>query len=284
MQQVMHGFPGEVEDSRLRNGAGTRIVRITFVVSTYYTCSSVRQEGVVPGNLIILPEYVEKADSMRERINKHQEHSEQTYRAILETAYRLYLTNGIEGTTIQEIANEIGAHRTTVYRHFHSHEEICFAISRERHARLLERYDAELEPYLSVGTGWDKLCKVIEVGNRMAREHRDLFRFYALFDSFLALRPNQERVGRAVNATFATDKCVQLKKKLIEEGMRDGSVRDDIDPELASVTLRAMFVATWARVDMRYQVFKHFHGIAEPEQVGDTASRIYLDGMRPQKS
>lgn len=221
---------------------------------------------------------------MRRRINKHQENSEQTYRAIVDTAYRLYLQQGIEGTTIRQIADEIGTHRTTVYRYFRSQEEICFAISRERHTELLKRYDEALEPYLQRGTGWEKLCMVIRVGNRMAREYRELFRFYALFDSFLALRPNQERIGREVSDTFATDKYIQLKKRLIEEGIADGSVRDDIDPELASVTLRAMFVATWARVDMRYAVFKYLHGITEPEQVGDTASEIYLAGMRPVSS
>lgn len=220
------------------------------------------------------------AKTMRRRTNKHQEHSEQTYQAIIDTAYRLYLQKGIEGTTMQEIANEIGAHRTTVYRHFESHEDICFAISRQRHAVLLERYDAELEPYLHQGTAWNKLCMVIKLGNKMAREYRDLFRFYAIFDAFLALRPNQQHVGEEVNRTFVTDKYVALKKRLIEEGIADGSIRNDLDPELASVTLRAMFVATWARVDMRYTVFKHLHGIEEPEMVGETASEIYLAGMK----
>lgn len=217
---------------------------------------------------------------MRNRINKHQERSEHTYQAIVDTAYRLYLQKGIEGTTIQEIADKIGTHRTTVYRHFSCHEDICFAISRQQHAKLLERYDAELEPYLHEGTGWDKLCMVIKIGDKVAREYQDLFRFYAIFDAFLALRPNQAEMGRQVNQTFLTDKYIQLKKRLIEEGIADGSVRGDIDPVLASVTLRQMFVATWARVNMRYSMFKHLHGIAEPERVAETASDIYLAGMR----
>ncbi|HKK49700.1 MAG TPA: hypothetical protein VJ932_11430, partial [Alkalispirochaeta sp.] len=95
-------------------------------------------------------------------------------------------------------------------------------------------------------------------------------------------RPNQAQMGQQVNRTFATDKYIALKKRLIEEGIADGSVRDDIDPQLASVTLREIFVATWARVNMRYEMFRHLHGISEPERVGETASSIYLAGMRSQ--
>lgn len=217
---------------------------------------------------------------MRNRTNKHQERSEQTYQLILDTAYRLYLEKGIETTTIQEIADEIGAHRTTVYRHFSSHEDICFAISQQRHTELLARYDAKLEPYLHQGNGWDKLCMVLKIGNEIAREYQDLFRFYAVFDAYLSFRPNQAHMGQLVNQTFSTDKYIELKKRLIEEGIADGSIRDDIDPLLASVTLRQIFVATWARVNMRYAMFQHLHGISEPELIGETASAIYLAGMR----
>lgn len=220
---------------------------------------------------------------MRNSVNKHQEHSEQTYRSILEVAYDLYLKKGIESTTIQEIAKEIGAHRTTVYRYFSNHEEICFAIAREKHTKMLERYDMELEPYLTQGTGWDKLAMVMKLGDKMAREYRDQFRFYAIFDAYLALRPNQASVGKELNSTFVTDKFILLKKRLIEEGIADGSIRDDLDPELASVTLRNMFVAIWARVDMRYNVFKFHYSIPNPEVIGDVASEIYLAGMRPVK-
>jgi len=44
--------------------------------------------------------------------------------AILDTAYRLFMTQGFDKTTISEINREVGGSKATIYSHFESKEEL----------------------------------------------------------------------------------------------------------------------------------------------------------------
>ena len=217
---------------------------------------------------------------MRASVNKHQQQSDQTCESILEAALELYLTNGIERTNITDIARAIGTHRATVYRYFRSHEEIGFALAERLVAPIVEAYYAELEPYLHTGTGWDKLCAAVLCTNHPAREHRREFRFFAIFDAYLALLPNQPEIGRKLIRVFGTDEFLALQRRLILEGQEDGSIRTDLDTDSVSLAIRTVFVGTWARIDLRYEVFRSQHSLEQPEIIADTACRLLLDGLR----
>lgn len=54
--------------------------------------------------------------SMKKRGAKRQ--------AILDTAYRLFHTQGFDATSISEITAQVGGSRATIYNHFHSKEEL----------------------------------------------------------------------------------------------------------------------------------------------------------------
>lgn len=44
--------------------------------------------------------------------------------AILDTAYRLFLTQGFDRTSVSQITAEVGGSKATIYSHFHSKEEL----------------------------------------------------------------------------------------------------------------------------------------------------------------
>lgn len=218
---------------------------------------------------------------MRGSPNKHQLQSDKTYRSIIDTAYRLYLENGIEATTIQRIAQEIGAHRTTVYRYFGSQVEIGFAVAEQLNGELLDRYFGGLERQMQdAGTAWDKLSAIIRVGNRMCRETPDAMKFFALFDAYLDILPDNARLGMEFNELLAETELITLMTELIEEGRQDGSIRSDVDPKLMAVALRQSFMTLWNRIVLWREGLSQAYDIANPEDLADVMLGSTLEGIR----
>jgi len=218
---------------------------------------------------------------MRSSTNKHQLRSDKTYRSIVDTAYRLYLENGIEATTIQRIAQEIGAHRTTVYRYFGSQVEIGFAVAEQLNDELLERYFGRVELEIQeAGTAWEKLSIMISVGNRVCRETPDSMKFFALFDAYLDILPENAKLGMELDELLAETTLIKWMTDLIEEGRQDGSIRADIDPKLMAVALRQSFMSLWNRVVLWREGLSQAYDIANPEDLADVLLGATLDGIR----
>ncbi|TVQ25843.1 MAG: TetR/AcrR family transcriptional regulator [Spirochaetaceae bacterium] len=218
---------------------------------------------------------------MRGSTNKHQLRSDKTYRSIVDTAYRLYLENGIEATTIQQIAQEIGAHRATVYRYFGSQVEIGFAVAEQLNEELLGRYFGRLEVEIQeAGTAWEKLSIMIRVGNRVCREMPESMKFFALFDAYLDILPANAKLGMELDELLAETTLITWMTDVIEEGRKDGSIRSDIDSKLMAVALRQSFMTLWNRIVLWREGLSQAYGIANPEDLADVLLGATLDGIR----
>lgn len=64
---------------------------------------------------------------------------------ILEAALELLAEHGYEGTSLQQVADRVGLHKSSLFHHFRSKEELA----REVHRGLAERLLARLEPLLA---------------------------------------------------------------------------------------------------------------------------------------
>ena len=96
---------------------------------------------------------------------------EETVKKILNTAISLFLENGYEKTSMQDIVNALGMSKGAIYHHFKSKEELFERAVLEFYARD-DRFDAILKDETT--SGLEKLramfrpevAKVIEQGNR----------------------------------------------------------------------------------------------------------------------
>jgi AcrR family transcriptional regulator len=101
------------------------------------------------------------------RLNKHQQRTDATRKALLASARRIFARDGFEAARIEEIAASTGHTRGAFYAHFESKEELFFALLEqesyqrvEEMRRIVERaaapqghLDALREFY--VGRAWD---------------------------------------------------------------------------------------------------------------------------------
>jgi AcrR family transcriptional regulator len=92
-----------------------------------------------------------------------------TQERILAAATALFIEQGYEQTTVQEVADRAGVSRATVFWHFSEKA----ALFRESFSRLLQPFRASLERDLSDLEPAKRLEEQMAASDRFAREHRD---------------------------------------------------------------------------------------------------------------
>lgn len=153
---------------------------------------------------------------------------EETINQILTVALNLFIQKGYEQTSIQDIINELGGlTKGAIYHHFKSKEEIMQAVIDHLFKDVDEmlsgvRDDKELN-------GLEKLRKISRVSlsnpaqNEMAAATPNLLRNPKLLAAQI-----EHMIEKAIPVYI---------QPIIEQGMRDGSIRTDYPRELSEVLL-----------------------------------------------
>lgn len=168
---------------------------------------------------------------------------------IQEAAFTLILQKGITGVTFGDIAQAVGTSRVTLYSHYSSIHDIIFDIQISILAKLNESRLQRMEPGLS---GADKLRLYLQNYLDFFKENKDYIRFTAIFDhAYSSDYPSPElqlKYGQFIS---------NFKKTSIDtiaEGIRDGSLRADSDPELLAETVTHSILGLMQRLATRKRV------------------------------
>ena len=149
--------------------------------------------------------------------------AEERKNEILDVAERLFGTKGFDNTSTNDILNEIGIARGTLYYHFKSKEEIIDALS--------EKLFFENNPFVIVKkrkdlNGLQKMREVIKINYADAARNK-------LSKHTLPVLKNP----RILAGMIDTDRklITPLWLELIEEGQRDGSIQTEYAKELSEL-------------------------------------------------
>lgn len=107
---------------------------------------------------------------------KHQ--AEELRAQILDAAEKLFLTNGIEATSMADISARLGISRVTLYRYFANRDEIAVAI----HLRMLEKINA-IPPVHEKARLLDDYREGIHLILQNYANLREAYRFIGMFDA-----------------------------------------------------------------------------------------------------
>lgn len=162
--------------------------------------------------------------------------------SILDAAERVFRARGIASATMEDIAEEAELSKGALYLYFASKDDLFLALSHRPLDAVLVRFRAVLD---EAGSGMALLGQLIEAHTEV------LLRRGAMLGGALA---NPEMVcpppSSALHAA-TVERIRQLRavyRAVLERGMRDGSVRADIDPGRVSTSIwGALFGATFIR-------------------------------------
>lgn len=197
---------------------------------------------------------------------KHLIRKQATQEAILDAAYTLFARKGFNGTTTREIAENAGVNELTLFRHFHSKDNLLSQVL-SQYAQL-EQLEKRLEEALegSFAEGFYAFaCLMLE----------QLEAKYPMIRLMIIEATANPELKHLVGPL--TVKLRQTLVKHLQRGVDEGLVRKDLDLELVAQSFLWIFlsyVITRSDVGPQYCPFP-------PDAVAKASTDIFLRGLRP---
>jgi AcrR family transcriptional regulator len=160
----------------------------------------------------------------------YRNHRENQRERILEVAERLFISSGIDQVSLSDIARAARMTRNTVYEYFPNKQELAWVIL----VKIFEqgRVGTGEQP---AGTGFQRLeYFMLGMVGRLETQSEHM-RFIVEFNSLYAREASADRMRQATGRTASgADNPVA---RLICQGIADGSIRPDLDPDLLSAAI-----------------------------------------------
>lgn len=155
-------------------------------------------------------------------------------------AAKLFATKGYHATRVQDIADELGILKGSLYYYFSSKEDLLVKITEGRIEKLLEAIQAIAD------TGYpprQKIALAIDEHLRFFQEHVHIYTIFVR-EQLADINKRTANNARKMNRVYQ-----QLWKEMLEEGIAAGEFRADIDTELIMRAILGLCNYTWTWYD-----------------------------------
>ncbi len=183
---------------------------------------------------------------------------------ILEIAAEVFAERGIKEATVRDIGEAAGILSGSLYYHFDSKEQIVLEL-------LLPSVEANYKRLLEISQESSGIAALagliratIEVTSQNPYRSMVLRNGSKAFVEFASLEPVADLLR----------KTIRIWIEVVEQGMADGELRSDIEPELA---VRAMLDGTSG--SSRWFIGRNQ---MQPEHVAEKLIALYIGGLRKQ--
>lgn len=183
------------------------------------------------------------------------------HREIVDAAAKLFQEKGYEGTSLQDIAREVGLLKGSMYHYIDSKEDLLYSIIQESHAGALALIDEVSR--LDEGA----LIKIYS----LVKKHVDVFardslKHSVFFREFRALSPERGGVIRGAGHAYSL-----FLRTLMSQGQDQGLLAPDLDPKMATTAAMGMLnaMAFWY----------HAGGPWTSEEIGTEFARMVVMGL-----
>ena len=202
-------------------------------------------------------------------------HRENQREWILEVAEDLFIQKGIEQVTIGDIAKASRLTRATIYKYFANKEDMAQEIFRSVTKGWRDRNEREVWAFQ--GTGYQRLEKFITILFTYLFQNPREASFVAELNYLYAKEWSAEMFANTMLENLREDRQFILES--IRRGMEDGSLRTDIDPELALAAFFNFVSGMISRFgEMGDKVQSEFG--QNPSTIFSQIYRIFLDGLK----
>lgn len=150
----------------------------------------------------------------RERQNRESE--------VLKAAESLFSTKGFDPTTMDEIAKSSEFTKRTVYQYFGSKENLFYAVIL---AGVKDMFTYIDEGVAAGSSGLEKMRGARSALRRFMKERPEVYRLMG-YTQYIKSDPKE--IPNAHELSQYNRRLFALFQELLEEGMRDGSIRKDL--------------------------------------------------------
>jgi AcrR family transcriptional regulator len=209
----------------------------------------------------------------------YEVHRENQREWILEVAEDLFIQKGIEQVTIGDIAKASRLTRATIYKYFSNKEQMAQEIFKSVTKGWRDRNEREVWGFQ--GTGFQQLDKFLTSFFDYLFQNPREASFAAELNYLYAKQWSAEMFANTMLENLQEDRQFVLDS--IQKGIKDGSLRTDIAPELMLAAFFNFISGTFSRLgEMGDKVEKEF-GV-DTQIVFMKICRIFLDGLKAPSS
>jgi AcrR family transcriptional regulator len=182
--------------------------------------------------------------------------------AIIKAAEKVFALKGFHETPIADVAKEAGVSEATIYEYFLSKEDLLFSIPEET-IRIYRDENLEILPYIRGAA--NKLRAVIH-------RHLSLYADNSDYANVVMLILKGNRNFIKTEAYKVVQSAARITTDILEEGIRTGEFRADLQPYLA----RAMIWGTIEHLVIRRGLLGK---PADLLSLADEITRTILEGI-----
>jgi AcrR family transcriptional regulator len=152
---------------------------------------------------------------------------------VIAAAGRLFSARGYHGTSMRDLARELGLIGSSLYSHIDSKADLLVEVV-ERGAHLFQ--ESADQAMASPGDGLTRLRALLAGHVDVVLDHPDEVRTF-LYEAHALDQSHRARV------LAARDRYEQAFRTVLSAGAADGSLRPDLDPRLAAIILLSILNA-----------------------------------------
>ncbi len=154
---------------------------------------------------------------------------------IIGVTRNMIVERGVDGFTLQDVANGLDLSKGTLYLSFSGKEELLRAVLEEAGTDFLEYLNARTA---DAASGLDTILRIGRGYLEFYEDQEDAFLLFGLMDHFAPEFPFAQGAGSGqLPQVF-----VELVRESLDRGVRDGSVDPSLDPD--GMTFNIVFMAT----------------------------------------
>lgn len=183
---------------------------------------------------------------------------DERWEELLEVSARMFAQNGYAATSLQQIADQLGILKGSIYYYITSKGDLLYEVIRSVYWDGFERFQTYSG---AAGNGLELLARAIEGHAVFLAEHLTATTVY--LHEF-------ERLTQEQREQLTEYDYRQLVTDLIKRGQEDGSIRRDLEAPIAAL-------AILGSVNWIYRWYRP--GTKSPQEIGSEFAKVFVTGL-----
>ena len=172
---------------------------------------------------------------------------------IIDAAERIYFSRGFDISTMDEVAAEAELSKGTIYLYFKSRDDLRFAIFMRGSDILMKMMNEHIS---EESDGYSNLLALAGAFVLFSRENRDYFNLFMHFESS---RMNELNIDKNQLQVYLKEQSpLALVSQEVIRGIKDGSLRADLSPEVFSATLWSQMLGVLIVLNNKADLYEIF--------------------------
>lgn len=179
---------------------------------------------------------------------------------VMAAAAKVFRAKGYDAATLEDIADEVGMLKGSLYNYISSKEDLLFSVVRPPAEQLLEQAHRLVD---AAGPAPDRIARLARIHAGVLSEH---FVYASVYIHEIA------GLGRYPEWAEMDHEYVRLVREILTDGVKEGSLRADLDLQSAPHVLIGSlnWLTRWWDPA----------GPIPAEEMADRISALFLDGAR----